>query len=231
MHSMTRRQFVRNTTVVATGLALSGWAGVRTTKAWGAAPQFIQTRCTGSDAQTPRILVAYASMHGSTGEVADAIAKDLCRAGASVDVRLVGNVKAVDAYQAVIIGSAIRSEKWLPQAMSFVSANKDVLGKVPTAYFLTCLTLANPSEKAHQKARSFLNLVLEMLPEVKPACIGLFPGVLDYSKYSTGMGAVMHYKMWGKGIEAGDYRDWPRIHDFSRQFESQLIQGGVLPAG
>jgi menaquinone-dependent protoporphyrinogen IX oxidase len=98
----------------------------------------------------------------------------------------------------VIIGSAIRSEKWLPQAMRFVSANKEVLSKVPTAYFLTCLTLANPSEKAHQKARSFLDPVLEMLPEVKPACIGLFPGVLDYSKYSTGMGAVMHYKMWAE---------------------------------
>lgn len=228
MIPITRRRFISHTTMMAAGLAASGLTGINPAKAWGTQTQFLQTRCTGGEAQTPRILVAYASMHGSTGGVVDTIAKDLCRAGASADVRLVGNVKGIDDYQAVIVGSAIRSDKWLPEAIDFVSANKHVLNSMPTAYFLTCLTLAKPTEKAYHKARSFLDPVVEIAPEVKPTCIGLFPGVLDYSKYPSGMAVVMRYKMWTKGIEAGDYRDWSMVHDFSRQFRFRLIQRGVL---
>jgi menaquinone-dependent protoporphyrinogen oxidase len=228
MQVMTRRQFVRNTTVLTTGLAFTGMTGLMPTRALAAKPQFLQTRCTGGDARSPKILVAYASMHGSTGEVADTIAKDLCRAGASVDVRLVGSIKDIGDYQGVIIGSAIKSDRWLPEATNFVSANKNVLSNLPTAYFLTCLTLVKRSKESQQLARSFLDPVFEIAPEVNPSGIGLFPGVLDYSKYSKGMGAVMHYKMWTKGIEAGDYRDWSMVHDFSRRFQSQLVQRDLL---
>jgi menaquinone-dependent protoporphyrinogen oxidase len=204
---------------------MSGLIPIRTL---AAKPQFLQTRCTGGDARSPKILIAYASMHGSTGEVADTIANDLCRAGASVDVRLVGRVREIGDYQAVIIGSAIKSDRWLPEAITFVSTNKNVLSNLPTAYFLTCLTLAKSSKASQHLARSFLDSVFDSAPEVNPSCIGLFPGVLDYSKYSKGMGAVMHYKMWTKGIDAGDYRDWSMIHDFSRQFRTQLVGRSLL---
>jgi hypothetical protein len=53
--------------------------------------------------------------------------------------------------------------------------------------------------------------VLAAVFEVKPVDMGLFAGVLDYRKYSAGMGAVMRYKMRSKGVKEGDYRDWDGI--------------------
>jgi len=55
-----------------------------------------------------KILIAYTSRTGSTGEVAETIAQVLRREGVPVDVRRVQEVKDLTPYQAVLIGSAIR---------------------------------------------------------------------------------------------------------------------------
>ena len=53
-----------------------------------------------------KILVAHASKHGSTPEIAAAIARILSSEGADVDLLTARDVTAVDQYDAVIIGSA-----------------------------------------------------------------------------------------------------------------------------
>lgn len=68
---------------------------------------FIQTDC-GGETMNDKILIAYASKCGSTGEVAEAMAEALCAQGASVDIKLAKDVTSLDGYSRVIIGSAIR---------------------------------------------------------------------------------------------------------------------------
>jgi flavorubredoxin len=58
------------------------------------------------------IAVTYASMFGSTGEIAEAIGQALCRKGAQADVQYLNNTSGLTGYDAVIVGSAIRSNKW-----------------------------------------------------------------------------------------------------------------------
>src|SRR5689334_13459413 len=89
-----------------------------------------------------KILVTYASRAGSTAGVAEAIGKSLADTGAQVDVRPMSGALTLDSYDAVVAGSAIRGGKWLPEAMAFITANRETLRQKPFAAFQVCITLA-----------------------------------------------------------------------------------------
>jgi len=67
-----------------------------------------------------RILVAYASWCGSTAEVAEAVAQVLREDGDMVEVRPAREVEDVGPYKAVVIGSAARIGKLMPDSVNFV---------------------------------------------------------------------------------------------------------------
>ena len=61
---------------------------------------------------TDRILVAYGTRHGSTAEIAEAIAERLWAAGLDVDLRRARDVRSLAAYRAVVLGSAVYTARW-----------------------------------------------------------------------------------------------------------------------
>lgn len=67
-----------------------------------------------------RVLVAYSSMHGSTAEIARAVALTLSRAGMDVDVLPASDVREIRRYRVVILGSAVYGGKWRTEAVSFL---------------------------------------------------------------------------------------------------------------
>jgi len=67
-----------------------------------------------------KMLVAYASVHGSTAEVARAIALTLCRMGIETDVLHVDEVEDVNGYDAIVLGSAVYGSRWRPEALRFI---------------------------------------------------------------------------------------------------------------
>jgi len=194
--------------------------------------QFIEGHC-GVNKNDDRVLVAYASRCGSTGGVADTIGHVLCAKGAYVDVRRIENVRDLKPYDAVVIGSAIHSDRWLSDASDFVIQNREVLSRIPVAYFLTCLTLVRPTEENRQKASRFLDPVRSDVPEVVPIDIGLFAGVLDYDKLSFVVRLVMKAKMKDRGVDEGDYRDWSSIRSWAGVMASRLLNpgGSLRPEG
>jgi menaquinone-dependent protoporphyrinogen oxidase len=72
----------------------------------------------------PSVLVAYASEHGSTQEIAEHIAQTLSAAGLHVDLREAGNVHSLDAYEGVVIGSAVYMGRWRGSAKRLVKRNE-----------------------------------------------------------------------------------------------------------
>ncbi|MBN2123059.1 MAG: hypothetical protein JW821_02090 [Deltaproteobacteria bacterium] len=128
-------------------------------------------------------------------------------------------------YGAVVVGSAVRNDKWLPEAIAFVVGHRNALKGMPAAYFLSCLTLSRSDEKTRQKAMTFLNPVREAIPEVEPVDVGLFAGVLDYSRTSFPMRVIMRAKMKQKGVEEGDYRNWDTIRTWSSGLQPKLNTG------
>jgi menaquinone-dependent protoporphyrinogen oxidase len=185
--------------------------------------RFPESNCRGESMRAPRILVTYASMYGSTGGIAEALGQALCRNGAQVDVRYLKHASGVDRYDAVVVGSAVRSSQWLPEAIEFVEGHRKTLRDMPVAYFLSCLTLARSNAETRRKAAEFLVPLRKAVPEVNPVGIGRFAGVLDYGKMSFPMQIIMKRKMKASGIGEGDYRDWAAIRAWAAEIHPKLI--------
>jgi menaquinone-dependent protoporphyrinogen oxidase len=176
--------------------------------------QFPEGRCGGDKKAGKRVLVTYASKYGSTGGVADAIGKELCGKGLAADVSLIRNARDLGSYQGVVVGSAIYMGKWMSEATDFVKKNRDVLSRLPVAYFLVCITLARPTtEKNRAEVLSYLDPVLKEVPEIKPVGIGTFAGALDYNKLSWLNKNILK----AKGAPEGDFRDWNSIRTWAQE--------------
>jgi len=199
-------------------------SGVFAPKAAHAAKiNFLETQCGMPENNGKKVLVAYASYCGTTGGVAEAIGQVLRQKGATVDVRLVKNISDLTPYQAVVIGSATRSSSWWPEAIEFVERNKEELSRKPVAYFLTCLTLYKDTEASRRVARGYMDPALKAAPEVQPVDIGLFAGVLDYSKLKLVYRMVMKSEMKKRGVPEGDFRDWNAIRSWAKGLCSPLL--------
>jgi menaquinone-dependent protoporphyrinogen oxidase len=79
----------------------------------------------------PRILVAYASKHGSTAEIADAVAGALRDAGAEVDCWPARDVQRLDGYDAVVLGSAVYMKRWMGDARHLFKRHRRELAELP----------------------------------------------------------------------------------------------------
>ena len=77
------------------------------------------------------VLVAYASKHGSTAEIAATIADTLRDSGLDVDCREAGDVRTLDGYDAVVLGSAVYMRRWRRSAKQLVRRHADALAGMP----------------------------------------------------------------------------------------------------
>ena len=170
-----------------------------------------------------KILVAYASGYGSTAEVAREMGESLTQDGITVTVSQLPFVDNLEQYDAVIVGSAIRYDRWMPAAKDFVINNSDTLDKMPVAFFFNCLTLARRTDKNEEKAQQYAKQLLSLNENVKPLSIGGFPGVLDYTKMPFFIRII--FKIFGyiMGLPPGDYRDWKEIRQWTKDIEVQFI--------
>ena len=161
-----------------------------------------------------KILVTYASRLGSTAGVAEAIGKTLTDNGAEVEVRRMEEVTDLTPYHAVVAGSAIRGNQWLPEAMQFIQKHQAALRQKPFAAFLVCMTLAMKNgEKYRPHVATFLDPVRAL---VRPVSEGLFAGVLNIGKVESFSNRLKFrisvlFGVW----QEGDHRDWNAIREWA----------------
>ena len=118
-------------TLIVTSTLVQGSLCANTPKA--AKIKFPESNCGFKNKGGYKMLIAYASECGTTAEVAIAIGNSLCEDGNTVETKWIKNVKDINNYDAVIIGSAILYEKWMPEAREFVKNNQDTLKNMPVA--------------------------------------------------------------------------------------------------
>ena len=82
-----------------------------------------------------KLLVAYASKHGSTAEIAEAIGDELRAAGVEADVAQASEVGDVARYAGVVLGSAVYMKRWRPEARHFLRLLERELGDRPLWIF------------------------------------------------------------------------------------------------
>lgn len=164
-----------------------------------------------SNPMNNKILVTYASRTGSTAGVAEAIGKTLTDSGAQVDVIPMQDVEDLSAYRAIVVGSAIRKSKWLPEAVQFVRAHQETLRHKPFAMFTVCITLAMSNTEGYRS--TVAGWVAPVRALVKPLSEGLFAGRLDFTKLPVNWDTIKLRATTAMGIfPRGDRRDWNAIH-------------------
>jgi menaquinone-dependent protoporphyrinogen oxidase len=155
-----------------------------------------------------KLLVIYATRAGSTGEVAQAVADQLCVQGFDADVRAVEAVTSLDDYAAVVLGSAIRYGAWLPEMLKFAQTQRNALAKLPVAIFTMHIQALgdNPQSRATRAGYSQAMRTL-----VTPRAEAFFAGKVDPATLS--FFERMAVKMVKSPI--GDKRDWSQIRDWA----------------
>jgi len=212
-----RRDFLMMSAGIIAAMSLGGMTGATISQA--ADVNFPEGKC--GDQKEKSVLVAYASKYGSTGGVADAIGKELCAKGMNADVVLIKNAVDIGSYQGVVVGSPVYMGKWMSEAADFVKENRDILRRVPVAYFLVCMTLSQPTDKKRAEALSYMDPILKDVPEIKPVGIGTFAGALHYGNLSWLNKKILK----SKGTPEGDFRDWNAIRSWAREpVYAKLIQ-------
>ena len=160
------------------------------------------------------ILIAYGTEAGSTAEVAEAIGEEMQAAGAVVSILPVEAVTDIKPFEGVVVGSAVRFFRILPKTKRFLRKHKRNLQKIPTAYFLVCLTMSEDTAKNVEQAKKFAK---PMLKTSEPVSLGLFGGCMDPEKL-TGFAAKT---MQSQPKE--DHRDWEAIRAWARKTYPDLI--------
>lgn len=215
---LSRRRFLVVSGGAALALLLRG--GLAAASEGQAGQEFLETTCGQGPPAAPRVLIAYASRCGSTGDLAMAMAGELCGLGAAVDVRLVENIKDISPYQAVMVGSAIRRGRWLSEATAFVKTHQAALGRLPLAFFVACLTMRDDTPENRQKVLAYLEPLRKAAPGLNPLAVGLFAGALDFGKLSFMDKTVME----ARGAAEGDYRDLPAVKAWAAGLAPGLLK-------
>jgi menaquinone-dependent protoporphyrinogen oxidase len=160
----------------------------------------------GDSSSKKRILIAYATKAGSTADTAARMGEVLSRKGHLVDVMPINAVTDIGAYQAVVLGSAIRRGRVLTEITTFIEKNQSVLNQIPFSFFIHCMTLSTDNEANRTEASAYLDPVRAI---ITPASVGLFAGAMVPEKLKLLDRFIVITLM---KLPVGDFRKWDQIN-------------------
>ncbi|HJW91965.1 MAG TPA: flavodoxin domain-containing protein [Anaerolineales bacterium] len=187
-----------------------------------------------------RILVAYATMAGSTAEVARAVGEEIAKGGVQVDVLPLNQVKDLKAYDGVVVGGPMIMG-WHRAAIRFLRKNRRVFQRIPLAVFVMAMSLTLTGETSvdgvpvtvdeklpkppqqegrlnfrerYARLANYLRPILLATRPVKPVSIGVFGGRLEYGRLKWW--AVL-FAMLIIQAQAGERRNWDAIRSWAAE--------------
>ena len=161
-----------------------------------------------------RIPVIYASKHGATAEIAEAIAEGLSRRGVEAAAISAEAVEAVDGYDAVVLGSAVYTGHWLKPARELADAQAGALAGKPVWLFSS--GPLGPPEELQPEGDPVD--VAELTKQTRTVEHRVFAGMLDKGKLGFGEKAMV------RAVHApeGDFRNWQAIDAFAGDIADHL---------
>jgi menaquinone-dependent protoporphyrinogen oxidase len=169
-------------------------------------------------ARGPHVLVAVASRHGSTREIADALAHRLPESPAGQEIGLTAVSKAVGSapvpwsFDAVLLGSAVYVGRWLEPAREYVSAHAPALRERPVWLFSSGPIGERPfpPDEPHD--------AFPLAQLVGARGHRVFPGRLEKDRLSVGERAMVT----AMRAPLGDFRDWPAVGRWAGEVATEL---------
>jgi menaquinone-dependent protoporphyrinogen oxidase len=192
-----------------------------------------------------RILVTYATMAGSTAEVAQAVGDEIAKSGLQVKVLPLSEVKDLEAYDGVVIGGPMIMG-WHRAALRFLEKHRDAFRHIPLAVFVMAMSLTQtgetsvsgvpvymdeklpkPPEKEgrlnfkerYARLANYIRPILSATRPAKPVEIAFFGGRLEYGRLKWW--AVL-FAMLIIQAPAGDRRNWTAIRSWAARLPAAL---------
>jgi len=166
-----------------------------------------------------KILVAYASKCGSTAEVAHKVGQVLSQSGAEVEVRSAREVRNMEDYDAVVMGTAIRMGRPVGEITSFAKKFSKELAQLPTAVFSMGLSMKEDTAENRAETAKFIAPLVEQLPGKKSTA--MFGGKFDLNTVSPILRFMLSKDTSG-AMAPGDYRDWNAIDSWANSLPAEL---------
>jgi menaquinone-dependent protoporphyrinogen oxidase len=160
------------------------------------------------------ILVAAASKHGSTWGIAQAIARELGRQGASVSLMHVEDVTSLDGYDALVIGSGVYMQRWLSAGRTFVDQVEVELDGLPVWLFSS-----GPLGERDEISAIDPAFVANLVAQTHARQHMVFAGRL--SRQDLGIGE----RLIAIAVHApeGDFRDWEAVTAWAGSIGQELV--------
>jgi menaquinone-dependent protoporphyrinogen oxidase len=213
---MNRRKFLKRAAV---GAAAASFAcgGLSFAALQAPSPDLPARTLGDAEPMNRKILVTYASKTGSTAEIAQAVAETLSQQGGAVDFLPLKQVRSLDGYDAVVLGSAVRVGSWLPEAVKFVEQHSDALKRLPLALFTVHGNNRGGDEASRAAREAYLAPVRA---RVQAKSEVFFGGQIEPARMS------FLERMMTKAVKAevGDFRDWDAIRAWSAALPGLLAQ-------
>lgn len=175
-----------------------------------------------------KVLVAHASRHGSTAQIAERIAERLSGAGLEAVASDVDQVVDAAAYDAYVIGGAAYLYHWLKPAVRFVRRHQALLADRPVWLFASgpvgdeTVDDEGNDLLAVSRPKEFDELHELLTPREEK----VFFGKWDPEAPPVGLAERM-MKVLPAGRTAfpsGDFRDWPAIDAWADQIAAALLR-------
>ncbi len=167
---------------------------------------------------TRPVLVAYATKHGSTQQVADTIAAMLRTQGLAVETRSAAHVADLYSYDGVVLGTALYVGRIHADARRFLRRHCRALETMPLAVF--AMGPLADEEKQVEGSRKQLEHALSKLPRVQPVSTAIFGGVVHPSE--------LHFPF--SHMPASDARNWEQIEQWALEIAPAFAERPVAAA-
>jgi menaquinone-dependent protoporphyrinogen oxidase len=155
------------------------------------------------------VLVAYASKHGATREIAERVAQTISAAGQQAVARPVTAAGDLAGYDAFVVGSAVYMGHWQKEAAEFVRRNRAVLAGRPVWLFSSGPLGTEPADAQGQDltAAAEPRELAEFTEAIHPRGHSVFFGALDPGRLGLGERALRKLPAARVIMPEGDFRD------------------------
>jgi menaquinone-dependent protoporphyrinogen oxidase len=154
-----------------------------------------------------KVLVVYASSHGSTQEVAGVVAEILRENDLTVDLQPARSIRTLEGYSAVVLGAPLYMFHLHKDALRFLSKHKKALTRdIPIAIFAGG-SIESGEETELQEVRKQLDQELAKFPWLIPLAVEVIGGKFDPTRLHFPWNLIPALRQ----MPARDLRDWEAI--------------------
>jgi menaquinone-dependent protoporphyrinogen oxidase len=156
------------------------------------------------------VLIAYATKHGSTRDVAEAVAERLGDRGFATHTCAAVAVDALAGYDGVVLGSSIYTGRLHADARTFLRRNRSELERLPVALF--AMGPRTMADEDAARSRAQLDAALAKEPTLRPLATAVFGGAFDPAQHRFPFNRM----------PASDVRDWRAIRAWAEEVATRF---------